>query len=125
MKQTPQGSGHSPKLTEFNESLGNTLRHSVWIQGGALWSPELDSMTLESPFQLGIFCHSVNISEKHSVSVSTLQSLTHHWGSLHLHTEHSVFFQTECCNPFSKLCTFSSCWLLFPIPPIPKSIKSN
>ena len=35
-----QGSGHSPRLPEFKESLGNTLRHRIWILGGpGIWVP--------------------------------------------------------------------------------------
>lgn len=52
MERAPQGSGHSPKLTEFKECLDNILRHRVWILGvlcGAsswtLWSLGVRSNT--------------------------------------------------------------------------------
>jgi len=64
----PQGGGHGtgcpgqwarPQVPEFNEHLGKAFRYRVWILGGPLWSQELDSMILVSPFQPGIFHNSV------------------------------------------------------------------
>lgn len=49
MGQAPQSSRHGSKLLELKELLGNTLRHRVWIPGGAAWSQELDSVTLVRP----------------------------------------------------------------------------
>jgi len=54
LEQASQCSGHSPKLTEFQKHLDNTLTY-IWFWGGPMWSQELDSMILVGPFQLGIF----------------------------------------------------------------------
>jgi len=42
-------------LPELKESLGNAVRHGVWVLDGPVWSWELNSMTLMSHFQLRIF----------------------------------------------------------------------
>ena len=46
-------------MLEFKECLDTAVRHRVWILGGAVWSQELDSVILTSPFQLWIFYDSV------------------------------------------------------------------
>ena len=46
-------------MLEFQERLDTALRHRVWILGGAVWSQELDSVILTSPFQLWMFYDSV------------------------------------------------------------------
>jgi len=58
LEQTPQSSGHSPRLLEFKECLDNALRHRIWALGGSLWSQELGTEILLGPFQRGIFCDS-------------------------------------------------------------------
>lgn len=55
LEQTPQSSGHSPRLLEFKECLDNALRHKVWVLSGPMWSHELNSKFLVGPFQLQIF----------------------------------------------------------------------
>lgn len=42
LEQAPQGSGHSPKLPEFQQHLDNALRPRVWILCGCVWGQELD-----------------------------------------------------------------------------------
>ena len=46
-------------MLEFKECLDTAVRHRVCILGGAVWSQELDSVILTSPFQLWIFYDSV------------------------------------------------------------------
>lgn len=55
MEQAPQGSGHGSKLQEFKENLDIAFRHRIGILGVPVWHQGLDSMNLESLFQLGIF----------------------------------------------------------------------
>lgn len=48
--------GTAPSVPpEIRERLDTTLRHRVWILGGHVWSPELDSVILVGPFQHGMF----------------------------------------------------------------------
>ena len=47
MERAAQGSGHSP---ECRERLDSALRHRVWILGGPVQSPELDSINPAGPF---------------------------------------------------------------------------
>jgi len=58
MDQLAQGNGHGPRLLEFEECLDTALSHRVWILGGAVWSQELESVTLVGPLQLRIFYNS-------------------------------------------------------------------
>jgi len=46
----------------FKKHLGNAFRHMVWFLSGAVWSPELESVTLAGPFQIGIFYDSMILS---------------------------------------------------------------
>ena len=39
MEQAPQGSGHSPKLSEFKKRLDNSLRNMIWVLSDCVWSP--------------------------------------------------------------------------------------
>ena len=36
----------APSLPEFEEYIGNSLRHIVYFLGGPVWSQELDSVVL-------------------------------------------------------------------------------
>jgi len=55
MERAAQGSGHSPELLELEKHLNISLRHRVWILGGAVGSWELDLTILVGPLQLRIF----------------------------------------------------------------------
>ena len=73
VEQAVQGSGHSPKLPEFEEHLDSTLRHWVRTLGGPEWSQELQSGILVGPLQFGIFqemhfCKYMNIKAKGKIS---------------------------------------------------------
>jgi len=52
MERAAQGSGHRPELSQCKKQLDSDLRYRVWILGGAVRSPQLDSVILVGPFQL-------------------------------------------------------------------------
>ena len=54
----PRAVGTAPSAG-VREALDITLRHRVWLLGGAVWNPELVSVILVGLFQVGIFCDSV------------------------------------------------------------------
>lgn len=50
MVQVPQGSGHSPKLSEFKKFSDSALRQIVWFLCGPMWRQELVLMILKGAF---------------------------------------------------------------------------
>lgn len=54
MDKLPKGSGHASEMLKLRKHLDITLRHRVWILGGAVWSQGLDLMILVGLFQLRI-----------------------------------------------------------------------
>ena len=50
MEWAPQGSGHGPRILEFEEHLGNARRHCAWILSGVAWRQGPCLMVLMDPF---------------------------------------------------------------------------
>lgn len=96
--------------------LDTALRHKVWfwvvLCGAQSWTQWL----LRAPSDSGYSVILLIILEKCSVCEHTTKS-DPPLGKLTPSHFAPVFFQTECSKPFSKLCTFSSCWFLFPTAP--------
>lgn len=60
LEQNPQGSGHGPKMLEFRKRFDAAFRYRVCILGCAVWSWELELVTLADLLQLEMFCDSTS-----------------------------------------------------------------